>query len=101
MTVDHKEREFERSIVEHLVKHGGYIEGKPADFDAHNALVTESVIAFIKDSQPKAWERLVTIHQRKAKDNFITRLCKELDTHGMLHVLRHGVTDYGVHVDLM
>ncbi len=101
MTVDHREREFERSIVEHLVKHGSYTEGNPGDYDAHNALLPGTVIAFVKDSQPKAWERLATVHQAKVEENFIARLCKELDTNGMLHVLRHGVMDYGIHVDLM
>ena len=67
MTVDHKEKEFERSIVEHLVKHSGYSEGKPGDYDTHNALLAKTVIAFIKDSQPKAWERLATVHQANFK----------------------------------
>jgi type I restriction enzyme R subunit len=101
MTVDHREREFERSIVAHLVAHGEYVEGNPDNFDSQSALSVKDVIGFVKDSQPKAWERLVTVHQAKSEENFIARLVKELDAHGMLHVLRHGITDYGVHVDMM
>jgi len=101
MTVDHKEKEFERSIVQHLVEHGGYVEGDPADFDSHLALDKSSTLSFIKNSQPKAWEKLSSIHQAKVEENFIKRLCRELDSHGMLHVLRHGITDYGVNLKLM
>ncbi len=101
MTTDHKEKEFEQSIVQHLVDHGGYVEGKPEDFDPKLALLPQALMEFVKDSQPEAWERLETIHQAAVEDKFINRLCKELDSHGMLHVIRHGITDYGVHVDCM
>ena len=73
MTVDHKEKEFERSIVQQLVEHGGYVEGNPDEFDNHLALLPRTVITFVKDSQPKAWKRLSTIHQAKVEENFIKR----------------------------
>jgi len=100
MTVDHREKEFEKSIVDHLVKHGSYIEGTTSEFDNQKALLPQTLIAFIRNTQPKAWEKLSAIHQDKVEENFIKRLCKELDN-GILKVLRHGITDYGVHFDLM
>src|SRR4030042_5362667 len=101
MIVDHREREFENSIIAHLVEHGGYIEGNPVGFDCRNALDIATVLKFIISSQPRKWEKLCTIHQDKVEDNFIKRLCSELDSKGMLGVLRHGLDDYGVHFDLM
>lgn len=101
MSTDHREREFERSIVQSLVDHGGYTEGVPGDFSAETALLAGAAIAFVRSSQPKQWERFASNHPGDAKPHFIKCLCKNLDTHGMLHVLRHGFVDLGVHIDMM
>lgn len=101
MTTNHKEQEFEHSIVQHIVDHGGYREGAPADFDPQTALLPGTVIQFIKGTQPKAWKRLEAIHLEKTEENIIKRICQVCDRQGLLHVLRKGITDHGVHLDLM
>ena len=103
------ERGFEDAITSSLVESGGYRVCKwgtrpdwVGDFDRSRGLDTAEVFAFIAETQPKTWERLVAIHGGKdgARSQFADRLAKQLDEHGTLDVLRHGVSDHGVEVRL-
>jgi len=95
----HTEKVFEDAIEAHLLQHG-YIQGKKVDYNIDLALDTVQLITFITDSQPKAWAKLSTTHGDQVETKFLTRLAKELDSRGTLDVLRHGITDYGVHFQL-
>lgn len=96
----HTEQTFEASIEEYLLLKGGYVKGDALHYDRALALDTPALIRFIETTQSKEWERLRAIHGEVALEKFIERLCKELDTHGMLHVLRKGITDHGVKLNL-
>jgi len=96
----HTEETFEQAIEEHLLEHGGYIRGEAANFDPRSALDRETLLAFLKETQPKNWERIQTIHGAQAEDKVVNRLVKVLDQRGLLDVLRKGFTDYGVQFDL-
>lgn len=96
----HNEIAFETAIEEHLITHGGYIKGNPKDFSAEYALDARTFIAFLKESQPKSWDKLHKIHGDSIEDKLINRLFKELDNRGTLDVLRNGITDHGVSFSL-
>jgi type I restriction enzyme R subunit len=97
MVAIHSERTFEDAIEAHLLA-GGYLKGAKADYDLTLALDRAQALAFVRDTQPKEWARLVAVHGAAVEDKFIARLAKELDARGTLDVLRRGVTDYGVKV---
>lgn len=59
---DVKERRFEDDIVTYLCNEGGYVQGDPREFNRELALDTDTLLAFIKRSQPKKWERFVKIY---------------------------------------
>jgi len=100
MTAVHTERPFEEAIAEHLVEHG-YYRGEPANFDPGIAIDTVQLFAYINESQPKRWEALTKRHGAdQVRQRFLQRLCNQLDDVGTLEVLRKGVTDYGVKIDL-
>ena len=93
------ERGFEDAITDSLVAAGGYRLCKwgtkpewAADFDRVRGLDTVELFAFIAETQPKAWERLVAVHGGidGAKAQFADRLAKQLDERGTVDVLRHG-----------
>src|SRR3989338_6646608 len=90
------ERAFETAIEDYLTAKGGYIKGNAKDFVRDIALDTNTLFTFLKESQPTEWKKLSAIHGVEVETKFLQRLIKELDSRGMLDVLRHGVIDYGV-----
>src|SRR5437016_6770712 len=91
-----KEITFEDAIETYLIDHGGYRKGNKEEFNRESALNKNTVLAFLQESQPKAWEKLKAIHGKDIESKVIQRLYKELELRGMLDVLRNGFTDYGV-----
>ena len=90
------EAAFESAIVEYLTTSEQYIESNPKNYSRELAFFPQNLLAFIINTQPKAWEELKTIHGEDVERKFQQRLFKELDNRGMLDVLRHGIIDYGV-----
>ncbi len=103
------ERGFEDVITASLLEEGGYRACKwgtkpawVADFDRARGLDTAELFAFIAETQPKTWERLVAVHGGvdSAKAQVVDRLAKQLDERGTVDVLRHGINDHGIEVRL-
>jgi type I restriction enzyme, R subunit len=92
----HTEKTFEAAIEEELLQNGGYIKGYSADFNAGHGLFPAYVFSFLRESQPKEWERISTIHKDQVELKVLARLLKELELRGTLDVVRNGFTDYGV-----
>lgn len=93
MAIQTKEINFENEIEYSLVQNGGYIKGNPKDYSREYALDTKLLFQFLKNSQPKEWQKLIQKYGDHVEVNFLKRLHKELDSKGMLYVLRHGITD--------
>ena len=92
----HTELTFEAAIELSLLEDGGYVKGHSKDFDADLGIFPKYVIEFLKNSQPKQWDKLTNIHKESVETKVIQRLLKELDAKGTLSILRNGFTDYGV-----
>ena len=58
----HTELTFEQAIESNLLEHGGYVKGSSTDFDVQLGLFPNYITDFLKQSQPKACDKLVTIH---------------------------------------
>jgi type I restriction enzyme, R subunit len=89
VTIDHREVKFEEAVERGFVA-GGYSEIRPDDFDRERGVWREELVAFVRESQPKTWELLERLHQKRAAAEIVTAACKEMDSLGSLHVLRHG-----------
>lgn len=93
----HKELRFETDICEHLAAHGWlYAEGDAAGYDRARALFPADVLAWVKQTQPQAWEMLEKNHGSKSADTLLDRLRGQLDQRGTLDVLRHGIELLGL-----
>lgn len=92
MSSPHKEIHFETDIIKHLTSHG-WLEGYQVKYDRELALYPEDVIGWIKDSQPKTWEKLKTTNNVSAENTLLNRLTQVLDKEGSLSVLRQGFKD--------
>jgi type I restriction enzyme R subunit len=103
------ERGFEDAITGSLVEGGGYRVCKwgtkpewVGDFNSKSGLDTAELLAFIHETQPPAWKRLLEVHGDPggALQQFGGRLARQLDERGAVDVLRHGVNDHGIEVRL-
>ncbi len=92
----HTELTFEAAIEVSLLEYGGYVKGHSDDYNAQLGLFPKYITEFIKESQPKEWEKISGIHKAEVETKVLNRLIRELDLRGTLDVLRNGFTDYGV-----
>lgn len=93
----HKELSFETEICEHLAANGWlYAEGDAAAYDRARALLPADVLAWVQETQPKAWETLTKNHGAKAEETLLGRLRDQIDQRGTLDVLRHGIELLGL-----
>lgn len=93
---DVKEKRFEQDIEEYLITRGGYTKGNPTSFNRDSGLDETTFISFVKDSQPKLWERYVAIYGDASEKQIIDRFTREVKQTNLLNVLRHGFTDRGI-----
>ena len=93
----HLEAAFEEDICAHLAAHGWhYAEGDAQHYDRPRALFPADLIAWVQESQPKAWEALSKTHGPAAETVLLDRVRKQIDARGTLDVLRHGVEILGL-----
>ena len=93
----HKEIAFESEICADLAAGGWlYAEGDAARYDRARALFPADLLAWVRESQPKAWEALVKSHGAGAEAVLLDRIRKHLDERGTLEALRHGVDLLGL-----
>lgn len=94
----HTEARLEDAIVDYLSASSGYVyvdyrEGEAKGrYDKERALDPVLVLNVIQKTQEKVWERL---HGEETGKIVLDHLCKELDTRGVLKVLRQGFKCYG------
>ena len=90
----HSETAFESVIEAHLLQNG-YVPVARDGFDRERALFPETVLAFIRETQPKEWAKLEALHGDKTGEQILGDLCKWMDQNGSLATLRHGFKCYG------
>ena len=90
----HSEAAFETVIETHLL-HNGYVSIPRAGFDRERAIFPETVLAFIRETQPQEWARLKSLHSDRTGEQILGDLSKWMDIHGSLATLRHGFKCYG------
>ncbi len=90
------EKNFETAIIGSLTSHGGYKQGQATNYSSELGMFKAEVLTFLHTTQPKAWERITSIHGDDVENRVIQRLYQEMDLHGSLDVLRNGFIDYGV-----
>ena len=92
----HNEIEFENEICEHLAANGWLYSPSDDGYDRARALFPEDALAWVQETQPKAWDAIVKNHGSNAADTLLSRLRDSLDQRGTLDVLRHGIELLGL-----
>ena len=97
----HDEFAFEERVEYELLRRG-WTRG-PRGYDPELGLATPELWEFVGKTQVKRFEKLIELHGgdfNAAMRAFAIRVANEIDARGVLDVLRHGVKDRGVLVDL-
>ncbi|HYD70738.1 type I restriction endonuclease subunit R [Azospirillum sp.] len=98
----HREIAFETEICAVMAARGWrYADGDAAHYDRARALFPADVIAWVRATQPKAWETLTRNHGATAESVLLDRIRKQMDDRGTLDVLRYGVELLGLRQPLM
>ncbi|TFV58991.1 UNVERIFIED_ORG: type I restriction endonuclease subunit R, partial [Bacillus sp. AZ43] len=95
---DHNEVVFETEICEHLAAHGWLYSTNDAGYDRERALFSEDLFAWLKATQPAAYEKALKAAGSPTKflDVLTTALDKPLEHGGgTLNILRNGVQYIG------
>jgi type I restriction enzyme R subunit len=95
------ERAFEDRVEYELLQRGWRIAD--GQYQADLGINTGDLWLFISRTQMKRWNKLLELHggdQDHAMRQFSLRVASEIDSRGVLDVLRQGVKDRGVQIDL-
>ena len=97
----HTEAAFEDAVEFELLQRGW--QRGPRLYDPELGLATFELWEFVGKTQVKGFEKLVELHggdEAAAMKGFAIRVANEIDARGVLDVLRNGVKDRGVQIDL-
>ena len=90
------ERRFEENIeAAFLSAAGGYVKGNDT-YDARAGLYVETLINFIRKTQPREWARFETVNKSDTVKKFCAAFNNACDMSGLLDVLRHGFKHRGI-----
>lgn len=96
--VENKEIRFEQDIETSLTTYGKWKKEtfNESNFDPIIGLDCQKLLGFVQKTQPKQWARHQRNYNNDGEVKFLQRFNQEVETHGMLHVLRNGIKDRGV-----
>lgn len=97
----HLESTLEDQISKYLLSQG-WLQGESRNFDRVSGFDLKELKSFMISTQINSWERLVLLHgnEENALKKFADRLTTEVTSRGTIDVLRKGVVDLGVRIDL-
>lgn len=95
-----KERSFQTLIKEYLIKENRYIESFNKDYNQTLALDTNCLFSFFEATQAKQLNKLKEIYKGNYRSKILSNLNKELRNRGSIDVLKYGIKDYGVKLEL-
>lgn len=100
MFTDMSEKGLETLIVNSLINDSGYSQGNSKDYDREHAIDLAKLMEFVKITQPKAFEALSLGEDTPKRTKFLHRLQGEIAKRGVIDVLRLGVSDGHVKLEL-
>ena len=93
---DTREKQFESDIESWLLSEGGYVRGNQTYYLKDKAVDLSEMIAFINATQRKEWVRYQRTYLGDADRMLFKRFQEEVESKGLLSVLRNGVKDRGI-----
>lgn len=102
MATNTKEIGFEAFIEAYLLAPSiGYRKRLSSNYDKDLCMDTELLLEFIRNTQEKAWGKLVEQYgEERARERFLSRVSDEIHERGFLDVFRNGIKDSGASFSL-
>lgn len=94
------EKSLEDIIVNYLVQNNGYEQGVNADYNREYAIDEKRLFRFLQATQPKELLKLGLPGNDLRRTKFFNRLQSEILKRGIVDVLRKGIKDGPIHLDL-
>ena len=94
--IETTEKRFESDIEAFFLSPAGGFTHCEDSYDPKLGLYKDTLIRFIQDSQPRAWQRFVNMNAVDPERKFCLAFHNACDMDGVLHVLRHGFKHRGV-----
>ncbi|WP_461207610.1 type I restriction endonuclease subunit R [Clostridium sp. DL1XJH146] len=95
-----KEKSFQALIKEYLINDNGYVESFNGGYNTEYAIDVDQLFSFLETTQEKSVNRLKEIYKTNYRMKVLTNLDRELKTRGSIDVIKHGIKDYGVKLQL-
>ena len=93
---DTTEKRFESDIESFFLSpKGGYTKNTDT-YNAKHALYTDTLIRFVKKTQPKEWKRFEMQNSTAPEEKFVRAFQNACDMDGLLSVLRNGFKHRGI-----
>jgi type I restriction enzyme R subunit len=99
-TTDTSEKGLESLIVKSLVEESGYSLGINTDFDRDHAVDLKQLINFLEKTQPEKALKIGLQDDSQKRRKFLDRLQDEITKNGIIDVLRKGINDGALSIDL-
>lgn len=91
MKTDTSEKGLEALIVGDMTAGGGWILGKPSDYDRSYAVDVAQLRAFVAATQRPLLDAFDLANDSPTRQKFLARLQGEITKRGVIDLLRHGV----------
>lgn len=97
------EKEYQRYIIDNLVKNNGYIERDSRNYNRLYAMDKDLLIQFLDESQPEKMDELRKVFKADAEDTIMATINTSATQRNgsLLHTLKHGVELAHIKLDLM
>jgi type I restriction enzyme R subunit len=99
LTIDTSEKHFESDIEASFIEEG-YRKIDRSDYDPESMLFPKVIVEFVSSSQPKEWSRYSKFYGDHAQEKLIRRFNDSVAERGLLDVLKKGIDDMGIHINL-
>ncbi|MBG0765495.1 MAG: hypothetical protein H0S78_11590, partial [Tissierellales bacterium] len=95
-----KEKSFQGLTKDYLIEENEYLESFNKGYDRNYAIDIDMLFSFLENTQKKKIDKLKDIYGPKYKEKILYNIDKELKRRGSIDVIKHGVKDFGVKLQL-
>lgn len=100
MATETNEKSFEE-LIEASFLSQGYSKGLSEDYNITTCIDEKGLFSFIENTQPKEFEKIKKKNGENYQDIFCKRVFDQIQQHGIIDVLRKGVTDGDIKINLL
>ena len=94
------EKDYEKHIEDKL-KDSSYYSIINTEYNKELCLIPKDILNFIKNSQPKEFEKLSDQYGSDTEEKLLKNASNEIQSRGVIDVLRKGIKDRGAFFDLV